>query len=236
MAMQIIKSIYRLLILLSLALLGFSCEVPNWDYDPYSENFGPSYSGLGFFVNGNKYTNRLYHYSYLFSRNYEIRLNWNTCSNDGESGIFIKTEVKCPESENGKVSVWEYNSLNRVFIDQYLWVYFPMEKIRIGEEILVDNPNSVINLTFRQDEFDYSDYTFHTSNRITTHPFKHIWVTFTEISKNNIEGSFSAEVEFENMGETITLKLESGVFALREEQKIGSYESWLNDYNRRTEW
>ena len=236
MAMQIIKSIYRLLILLSLALLGFSCEVPNWDYDPYSENFGPSYSGFGFFVNGNKFINKIDHHSYLFSHYYEIELNWNRCSVNGESGFFIKTEVECPESENGDVSVWKYNSLNRVFIDRIIWVYFPLEKIKIGEEMLLDNPNNAINLTFRHDEFDYSNFIYHTSKRITTVPFKHIWVTFTKISNNVIKGSFSAEIEFENMGETIALKLENGVFVLREEQRNGSYESWLNDYDRKVEW
>jgi len=224
--MHFFCKISKSLLLWAASLVLFSCEEPNWDFDPYSDNLGPGYSAFGFYSEGVKYINAVFEESYYFSVSHEIQMYWNRCIEDGEAGLFMRIEL----SEKGEVCIWENNDGSFVSLGPFVWLYLPLEKIKLGEEITLENPNNAINLKLHTagEENWYR-------NRKTTKPFKSFTVTFTKISKEQICGSFHAEIEVDILQDT-TIELKNGVFFLREDQRGGTYKSWLEDGNRTVDW
>lgn len=224
--MQLFGRISKSLLLWAASLVLFSCEEPNWDFDPYSDNLGPGYSAFGFYSEGVKYINAVFEESYLFSVSHEIQMNWNRCIEDGEAGIFMKIDIF--EKED---CMWEDKEGNHIGLGPYVLLHLPLEKISLGKEITVENPNNAINLRLHAagEENWYR-------NTISSRPFKKLTVIFTDVSKDQICGTFNAEIEVENLQQNTTINLKNGVFFLRADRRYGTYKSWLEDSCRTVNW
>lgn len=201
------------------------------DYDPFSENLDKSFSAMGFYVDGIKYTNEVTEEPSLFTTHYDIFMSWNRWMVDGEAGVFIRTELD-QYLYSWKGPFWNDKEGNRIFLGPIIWMFLPLEGVSLGEEIVLENPNNAINLT----RMSFDETTGWGQKKVTTVPFKQLAVTFTGVSHGIVKGTFTAEVELKNMEQTTTLELENGVFVLRENQRRSSYTLWLEDKNRKEEW
>jgi hypothetical protein len=201
------------------------------DYDPFSENLDKSFSAMGFYVEGIKYTNEVTEAPGVLGTHYDIFMSWNRWMVDGEAGVFIRTELD-PYLYSWKGPFWNDKEGNRIFLGPIIWMFLPLEGVSLGEEVALENSNNAINLT----RMSFDETTGWGQKQVTTVPFKRLAVTFTGVSHGIVKGTFTAEVELKNMEQTTALKLENGVFVLRENQRRSSYTLWLEDEYRKEEW
>jgi hypothetical protein len=215
MAVRLINKLYLLPLLAALAFCVSSCEKEDRDYDPYSENFYHGASGVGFYIEGVKYVTDVSVTAYL-GYYYEVEMNWNRQMVEGSAVVFIRASMR---HDLGKPLIWKDAEGNDVSFGQFfpIWLSFPLENVVIGEETVVDNPNNGIRIK---------------RNGNKTYPFKRLAVTYTKISTDIIKGTFTAEIEVEGLEQNPVLKLDNGVFILRNDRHTGSYQNWLNDWSR----
>ena len=231
--MRIFVKKYSLIAAFVLCLNMVSCfkDDRERDYDPFSENLDKSFSAMGFYVDGAKYTNAVDEYSNFFGTFYEINMQWNRWMVDGEAGVFVWTQLDSRRS-GWKDHFWTDKDGNRICLGPCIWMFLPLEGVSLGEEKVLENPNNVVNLT----RMSFDEKSGWGQNKVTTVPFKRLAVTFTGVSDGIVRGTFTAEVGLENMEQTTTIKLENGVFVLRNNQRGNSYTWWLEDKNRKEEW
>ena len=216
MAVRLINKFYQLPLLVALAFCVSSCYHEDRDYDPYSENFYHGASGVGVYVEGVKYVTYASTTSYFLSTYEEVEMNWNRQMVEGAAVVFIRASM-C--NDLGKPQIWKDTEGNDVSFGLVfpIWLSFPLENVVIGEEMVVDNPNNGISIK---------------RNGNKTYPFKRLAVTYTKISTDIIRGTFTAEIEVEGLEQNPVLKLDNGVFILRNDRHTGSYQNWLNDWSR----
>lgn len=216
MADRFINKFYLLPLLAALAFCVSSCYHEDRDYDPYSENFYPGASGVGFYIEGVKYVTYVSTTAYLGYYE-QVEMNWNRATVDGTAEVFIRASMR--RDSLGESLCWKDTEGNDVSFGKIfpIWLSFPLESVAIGEEMVVDIPANCISIK---------------RNGNKTYPFKRLAVTYTKISTDIISGTFTAEIEVEGLEQNPVLKLDNGVFILRNDRHSGSYQNWLNDWSR----
>lgn len=192
-----------------------SCRHVDYDVDPYSDAL--SESGLGFYIDGFKFTNH--------THNDKI-LKWDVYNHDREVVVILRVPFKSNFDEYKRsVGLWTYNESDGAYLGEYMWLCLPLENITIGEPVVVNNPENAINFDITFAEFDYNPR----FSKTITLPVKNLAVTYTEVTKSSIHGEFSAEIQLDNYS---TLKMDNGVFHLLKNNRGLDFSEWLEDKNR----
>ena len=218
-----VKVIHIKLVSLSfsvLAALVSSCDYDYRDVNPFSPNSNPSFSKIGFYIDGVMYhqTTRVYYSG--------SNAPWcKTIMNDEESLLIAACILPAYDIPRcgGRylMKCWDGPDGYPVGIGCYFWLCFPFQDVNKGVEMEYDELISEVEVQYGETD-DYPGYF-----RVGV-PLKNVKICYNSI-ETPIRGSFSAELVLDFLEDPVTIRLENGVFYLtdKDDQKL-KYEHWSN--------